>query len=243
DPKTRTHVTVDMVIASYSITPARTAAGANFSEPYLRTEQSVVTRKGHGRVEALADLADERVCTVATSTSADALRRAGIKNPKLEKKISSCITGRVDGRYDAATTDAAILAGFVHEPQYRGLLQHYDIGLEAEEKWGVNVGPNDALRTLVNLSLYHSWHDPDDRRWEEAYDPTPHPGEPDRYPPGVAVDPPPEVAPPAVPHCAWQRRPPPPPPPNRPPPRVTPRPVPRRPVPRRASRCTTRPGC
>src|SRR5262249_30498353 len=60
DPKTKTHVTVDMVIASYSITPARIAAGANFSAPYLLTEQSVVTRKDHRQVEALGDLAAER---------------------------------------------------------------------------------------------------------------------------------------------------------------------------------------
>jgi glutamate transport system substrate-binding protein len=205
DPKTNTHVTVDMVIASYSITPARTAAGANFSAPYLRTEQSVVTRKDHARVEALADLADERVCTIATSTSADALRQAGIKKPKLEKKISSCITGLVDHRYDAVTTDAAILAGFVHDPRYRGRLQHYDIGLEAEENWGVNVGPNEALRTLVDLSLYHSWHDPDDLRWEEAYDRNLRPEEPDSEPQDVAVDQQPPVDRPAVRQWPWQR--------------------------------------
>jgi ABC-type amino acid transport substrate-binding protein len=207
DPKTNTHVTVDMVIASYSITPARTAAGANFSAPYLLTEQSVVTRKDHRPVEALADLADERVCTIATSTSADALRNAGIKDPKLEIKISSCITGLVDHppRYDAVTTDAAILAGFVHDPRYRGGLKHYDIGLEADEKWGVNVGPNEALRTLVDLSLYQSWHDPDDRRWEAAYDRNLRPEEPDSEPQDVAVGQQPPVHRPEVRQWPWQR--------------------------------------
>ncbi len=205
DDRARTNVTVDLVIASYSITPARTASGARFSAPYLRTEQSVLTRKGHPRVEALADLAGKRVCTIATSTSADALKDAGIANVEREKKVSNCVKSLMDGNVDAVTTDAAILAGFVHEPAYQGKLELHDIGLEAEEKWGVNVGPNEALRTLVNLSLYRSWHDPGDRRWEDAYDRYLRPERAYSGPQDVAVDAQPEVERPAVRQWPWQR--------------------------------------
>jgi glutamate transport system substrate-binding protein len=154
-------------------------------------------------VEALTDLAGKRVCTIATSTSATALEAAGIKRPKLALKINDCITDLIRGEYDAVTTDAAILAGFVQ--QHPGVLQHHDIGLEAEENYGVNVGPNEALRALVNLSLYHSWHDPDDRRWEDAFDRNLRSEQPDSKPQDVAEDQQPGLDPPAVREWPWQR--------------------------------------
>jgi glutamate transport system substrate-binding protein len=163
----------------------------------------VVTRPDHGPVRALSDLAKEQVCTLATSTSAAALRRAGIANPKQENQDSDCVAGLLAKKYDAVTTDAAILAGFVH--QHPGQLVHHDIGLDSEENWGVNVGPNDALRTLVNLSLYRSWHDPNDRRWEDAFDRNLRPEQPDSPDQDVAIDQQPQVDKPAVRQWPWQR--------------------------------------
>ena len=203
DPGSSAFVTVDLVLASYSITPAREAQGARFSAPYLRTEQSVVTRSGPEEVHALADLKATRVCTLGTSTSADALAQAGITNVTQQNESRACITGLLADDYDAVTTDAAILAGFVH--QYPTRLKHHDIGLDTEEAWGVNVGPNEALRTLVNLSLYRSWNDPDDRRWEDAFDRNLRPAQPDSPGQDVAVDEQPAVAEPAVRHWPWQR--------------------------------------
>jgi glutamate transport system substrate-binding protein len=198
-------VDVDMVVASYSITPARIAAGARFSAPYLRTEQSVVTRADHARVESLSDLARESVCAISTSTTEASLARAGITDRHLEKKISGCIGGLLAKRYDAVTTDAALLAGFVHDPANRGRLTHYDIGDESQENWGINVGSNTALQTLVNLSLYHSWHDPDDQRWERAYDDNLRVEQPDSRNQIVASDRQPPVERPAVRQWPWQR--------------------------------------
>jgi glutamate transport system substrate-binding protein len=203
DPRSHLFTTVDLVVASYSITPAREAAGAHFSAAYLHTEQSVVTRPDHAPVRALSDLAREQVCTLATSTSAAALRQAGVANPRQENQDSVCIAGLLSRKYDAVTTDAAILAGFVH--QHRGQLVHHDIGLEAAEDWGVNVGPNEALRTLVNLSIYRSWHDPDDRRWEDAFDRNLRPEQVDSPQQDVAEDRQPEVGKPAVRQWPWQR--------------------------------------
>jgi glutamate transport system substrate-binding protein len=203
DPRSNGFTTVDLVIASYSITTAREAAGAHFSTAYLHTEQSVLTRPGHVPVRALSDLRTEHVCTLATSTSAATLRQAGILNPRQENQDSMCIAGLLNKKYDAVTTDAAILAGFVH--RYPGRLVHHDIGLEAEENWGINVGPNEALRTLVNLSLYRSWHNPDDRRWEDAYDRNLRPEQADSPQQDVAEDRQPEVARPDIRQWPWQR--------------------------------------
>lgn len=203
DPRSGTFVSADLVLAAYSITPAREAAGAHFSAPYLRTEQSVVTRTTHRPVRSLSDLADERVCTLGTSTSADEVTKAGIRNPAREIQDSACVDGVLSGRYDAVTTDAAILAGFVHLHPHQ--LVHQDIGLDTEEDWGVNVGPNEALRTLVNLSLYRSWHNPDDRRWEDAYDRNLRVEQPDSPQQDVAIDEQPAPPKPAVRQWPWQR--------------------------------------
>jgi glutamate transport system substrate-binding protein len=206
DPVTKEPVQVDMVVASFSITKDRMDKGVLFSAPYLRTEQSVVTRKDHRPVEALNALARDRVCTIGTSTSAQALEAKGITNVSLEKQISTCIAGLVapTPSYDAVSTDAAILAGFVHDPQYRGLLEHHDIALDTEEKWGV-AASSKALQTLVNLSLYRSLNDPDDRRWEDAYDRNLRPEQEDSKPQAVAIGQQPPVDRPAVREWPWHR--------------------------------------
>jgi glutamate transport system substrate-binding protein len=202
DPNTKTFVSVDMVLAAFSITAQRTAEGARFSAPYLRTEQSVVTLTGHAAVRSLSDL-KKPVCTLATSTSLDALRAAGVDRPVQQQQDSVCIQGVLDGKYDAATTDAAILAGFVALHPHR--LQNWDIGLDTDEAWGVNVGDNEPLRTLVDLALYKSYHDPDDRRWEQAYDTNLRPEQRANRDQDVAVDQQPPVRRPAVRQWPWQR--------------------------------------
>jgi glutamate transport system substrate-binding protein len=204
DPRSGENVTVDIVVASFSITRKRIDEGVNFSAPYLVTEQSVVTRKDHRDVEALSDLAGEKVCTIGTSTSAIKLEQAGIKDVQGPKKISTCMERLTRHECDAVTTDAAILAGFTHARQFRGLLKHHDIALEAQESWGVNVGSNKALQTLVNLSLYRSWHDPGDRRWEDAYDRNLRVEQPDSPHQQVAVETQPEPDRPAVRRWPWQ---------------------------------------
>ncbi|MEV0155529.1 transporter substrate-binding domain-containing protein [Micromonospora sp. NPDC050686] len=176
-------VTVDLVIASYSVTRKREEEeGAVFSAPYLQTEQSVVTlRSDAGPVSSLEDLADRTVCTLTTSTAIPRLRQAGAR-PIGRNKISECVQEMYDGKVNAVTSDAAILAGFVTGDQpgddgqrfpvtLRNVkpLRHWDIGESAAEMWGVNTGPNEALRDLVDLALHASATDPRNSAWEEAY--------------------------------------------------------------------------
>ncbi len=172
-------VQLDMVIAAYSITDERQRTPyVNFSSPYLRTEQSVVTLADHPDVHALPDLTGKRVCTLGTSTSASPASKAGIV-VVLEDKISTCMKRLTETHdVDAVTTDAVILAGFLYQdtlanPGHPALKGH-NISLEGEELWGISTGgkteDKEALRKLVNLSLYKSQHDPNDTRWEEAFD-------------------------------------------------------------------------
>jgi glutamate transport system substrate-binding protein len=196
-------VQVDLVVASFSITAARAKdPDVRFSAPYLRTEQSVLTRRPHTSIEALSDLAGTAVCTLNTTTSKDALEKAGVR-PVGKNKISECVTGLMNGEYEAVSTDAAILAGF--EAQDPRRYQMHDIGLETSEDWGVNVGANPALRTLVDLALYRSLNDASDRRREQAYDEYFLPEQRAAMPQQVAVREQPYVSKPDVREWPWQR--------------------------------------
>lgn len=200
----RNRVGVDLVIASYSITQEREdEAGVTFSAPYLFTEQSVVTLTGHDEVSTLEDLRGRKVCSLATATSETAAKRAGAVLVN-RKKISQCFTDLDAHRVEAVTTDAAILAGYKY--RYPTKYSHYDIGLEATEAWGVNVGENDALHDLVNLILYRSRQDPHDARWEEAFDRNLRVEVPGNLPAPIAVDQQPEVKhKPKVRQWPWER--------------------------------------
>ncbi|WP_285776397.1 transporter substrate-binding domain-containing protein [Microtetraspora sp. NBRC 13810] len=162
-----TFVHVDLVIATFSITPRRLDDPAvGFSRPYLNTEQSVVTLADHRTVSSLSQLRGERVCTLGTSTSESEAAKAGAVVTGVNR-ISECFTGLDEDDYDAVSTDSAIMAGFVAASG--GRFRHHDIGLETTEMWAVNAGTNKALQTLVDLALYRSYADPEDRRWEDAY--------------------------------------------------------------------------
>ena len=162
-------VPVNMVIASYSVTADREAKpGVLFSVPYLYTEQSVLTlhKAHHAPVSRLQDLKGENVCTLSASTSVTAPEAAGAKI-KARNRISECVADLRNGTVSAISTDAAILAGY--KAKYRNDFDHWDVGLDDTEAWGVNVGDNPALATLVNITLYRSYADPEDSRWEQAY--------------------------------------------------------------------------
>ncbi|SEG74240.1 amino acid ABC transporter substrate-binding protein, PAAT family [Thermomonospora echinospora] len=161
-------VTVDMVVATFSITEERERLPTvSFSAPYLRTEQTVMTRQDVEPAESMSDFSGMRMCTTATSTSTGPAAEAKVRLVS-RNSMKKCADGLLSGEFDAVTSDAAILAGFVK--QYPGRLRLHDVGLDTLESYGVNTGGNDALTKLVNLSLYQSRNDPRDRRWEDAFD-------------------------------------------------------------------------
>ncbi|WP_184984885.1 transporter substrate-binding domain-containing protein [Sphaerisporangium rubeum] len=163
-----TFVTVDLVIATYSITPEREKQpGVSFSAPYLATEQTIMTREGqYADAESVADFKGQVVCTTATSTNESVAAKAGVLLTS-RNSAKKCVDGLRDGAFEAVASDAAILAGFVR--QEPDLFDLHDIGLSDDELYGVNTGDNPALTALVNLSLYESLHDPNDQTWEKAF--------------------------------------------------------------------------
>ena len=196
-------VGVDLVIASYSRTPEREkTAGVLFSAPYLYTEQSVITRPDHAQVSDLNDLRGQKVCTLAASTSESPASDAQVRL-FTRKTIQECFDGLDAKQYDAVTTDAAILAGF--KARFPDKYHHWDIGLDKIEAWAVNVGENEALQKLVDLTLYRSREDPEDNRWEEAFDRDLRTEEAVNVPAPIAVDQQPAVTEPDVRQWPWER--------------------------------------
>jgi glutamate transport system substrate-binding protein len=160
-------VPVKMVIASYSITAEREREpNVMFTQSYLHTEQSVITLKGHAKVASLEEFKGKDVCSLSSSTSAQA---AGLSGAILTRRnrVSECFDLLDRDKVDAITTDAAILGGF--KARNPAKYDHWDLGLDRTEAWGVSVGANAALRDLVNITLYRSFKDPKDARWEQAY--------------------------------------------------------------------------
>jgi glutamate transport system substrate-binding protein len=166
-------VPVKMVIASYSITEVREREpNVMFSQSYLHTEQSVITLKGHAKVASLEEFKGKNVCSLSSSTSAQAADDSKA-NLTRRNRVSECFDlldedRGGDGGVDAITTDAVILGGFKNRDPAK--YDHWDLGLDRTEAWGISVGANEALRDLVNITLYRSFKDPKDARWEQAYE-------------------------------------------------------------------------
>ncbi|MEV4638858.1 transporter substrate-binding domain-containing protein [Actinoplanes sp. NPDC049548] len=160
-------VPVKMVIASYSITKEREdMPNVMFSSSYLHTEQSVITLHGHKKVASLEEFKGKKVCSLSASTSAATASSLGARLVR-RNRVSECFQALDKGDVDAVSTDAAILGGF--KSKFRDRYDHWDLGDDKTEAWGVSVGDNEALRDLVNLTLYRSYADPKDARWETAY--------------------------------------------------------------------------
>jgi len=105
--------TVDMVIATYSITPKRETK-VTFGGPYYVAHQDTMVRVGDTALRSVRDLKGKRLCQVTGSNSwkrvTQELNIAATLVPAAS--YSACVTMLQDGRVDAVSTDDLILAGF-----------------------------------------------------------------------------------------------------------------------------------
>lgn len=170
---------LDLVIAAYSITTAREKAGVKFSMPYFRTKQAAITRADQqGVVQSLGDLKGEGegkgVCTIASSTAVDSLKKAGIDSMGRDS-IGQCVEAVKDKKFFAVQSDAAILAGFAVKDIKH--LKMHNIGVDFSEKWGVSIRPDREetpyVLQLVNAALYEisrkgEWKDMFDKHFGQT---------------------------------------------------------------------------
>ena len=101
--------TVDLVLASYSITDERRQVVGQ-AGPYLVTGQQLLV-KSDSDIEDVADVKGEEVCSVTGSTSLDNIEAEGAK-PVGFDTYSECVEKVLDGTVQAMSTDGTILAGY-----------------------------------------------------------------------------------------------------------------------------------
>jgi glutamate transport system substrate-binding protein len=103
---------VDLVIASYSITPERRKVVGQ-AGPYYVTGQQLLVKKGSD-IKSVDDIKGKEVCSVTGSTSLDNVEAKGAK-PRGFDTYSECRDQVADGSVDSMTTDGAILLGYAAE--------------------------------------------------------------------------------------------------------------------------------
>ncbi len=141
---------VDMVVATYSITPARRTQ-VTFGGPYYVAKQDVLVRADATGIRGVRDLEGLSVCQGAGSNSAARITEGlGIPVEEVEgETYSDCIERLSSGRVDAVSTDNLILAGFL--AQSPGAFRFVNNPF-TDEKYGVGLpyGDIEACEAVNN---------------------------------------------------------------------------------------------
>ncbi|WP_059011528.1 glutamate ABC transporter substrate-binding protein [Streptomyces specialis] len=169
---------VDMIVASYSITPER-AEQVAFAGPYFLAHQDLLI-SSDAETPTEESIGDLTLCSVGGSTSAQRMEDEYGANLQNFQTYSECLDGIVGGSLDALTTDDAILAGYAAQDEYAGELTLAGLNL-SDEYYGVGLpldsdrvdAVNEAITRMVDDG---SW----DRFVEEnfgssGYEPEPAP--------------------------------------------------------------------
>ncbi len=155
---------VDLVAASYSITPERRAIVGQ-TGPYFLTGQQVLV-KADSDIESIEELKGEEVCSASGSTSLENVNAAGAVGVPADT-YSICAEQVADGSVPAMSTDGSILLGLA--AQYDGELKV--VGPEfSEERIGIGY-PKDypEMCEWINGVIQESY---DDGTWAEAFEAT-----------------------------------------------------------------------
>jgi glutamate transport system substrate-binding protein len=159
--------TVDMVIASYSITDARKQV-VGFAGPYYVTGQQLMVRKDDSSINGPDDLAGKKVCSVTGSTPLATIQtkyKSAVAVPFAT--YTECVQQLINKSVDAVTTDGVILLGYAAKQpsQLKVVGQPF-----STEKYGIGLKKDDAaFRAFVDDTLQKAMDSGD---WKKAYDAT-----------------------------------------------------------------------
>ncbi|MGW0227727.1 transporter substrate-binding domain-containing protein [Actinopolymorpha singaporensis] len=157
--------TVDLVLASYSITPERRQVVGQ-AGPYFVTGQGLLVRKDDKSIKSGTDLKGKKVCSVTGSTSLKQVEEKYGANPAPFGSYSECVTQLKNKSVDAVTTDEAILLGYAAEDSDLAV-----VGKPfTEERYGIGFKKGDTgmckyLTDAINKSVK-------DGDWKKAFDAT-----------------------------------------------------------------------
>lgn len=155
---------VDLVIASYSITPDRRKVVGQ-AGPYYTTGQQLLVKKGSA-IKSVADIKGKEVCSVTGSTSLDNVEAKGAK-PRGFDTYSECRDQVLNGTVDSMTTDGAILLGYAAEQPD----QLQVVGAPfSEERYGVGYSKDHPeMCQWITDTLKKA---EDDGTWDKAFEAT-----------------------------------------------------------------------
>jgi glutamate transport system substrate-binding protein len=132
---------VDMVVATYSITPER-GTHVTFAGPYYVAHQDTMVRAGETAIHTVHDLKGKRLCQASGSNSWKRVtQELGIAAKLvLAPSYSACVAMLLAGTIDAVSTDDLILAGFAARagPAVRILNAPF-----SDERYGIGLRKGD----------------------------------------------------------------------------------------------------
>jgi glutamate transport system substrate-binding protein len=156
--------TVDMILATYSITDERKQK-VDFAGPYYVAGQDLLVRADDDSITGPETLDGKKLCSVTGSTSAQRVKDEYSDKVQLQEfdAYSKCIDALLGGQIDALTTDDIILAGFAQ--QHPGKLKVVGKPF-SKERYGVGLPKGSEDRDKINDLIEQSF---EDGSWEEAF--------------------------------------------------------------------------
>jgi ABC-type amino acid transport substrate-binding protein len=110
---------------------------------------NITVKKFDAQIKSPSDLVGKKVCTVAETTSATALKRYNVEFNGV-KTIDECYAGLDDERYEAVVYDAPVLSYYVNESG--GSVELVGPILRPEE-YGIAFRNGSDLRKVVDADL------------------------------------------------------------------------------------------
>ncbi|MBE1534803.1 transporter substrate-binding domain-containing protein [Actinomadura algeriensis] len=138
---------VDLVVASYSITPERKLKNVAFGGPYYVAHQDVMVRQSDAAaIKSIHDLAGKRVCRVEGSLSFERIHdEQGVAAvPVNADGYGACLDMLIAGRLDAVSTDDLILAGLARRAAEEGRFVKVVGAPVSDERYGVGLRAGDV---------------------------------------------------------------------------------------------------
>jgi glutamate transport system substrate-binding protein len=159
--------TVDIVLASYSITDERRAEVGQAGPYYTTGQQLLVREEDKEKITGPDKLKGVKVCSVTGSTSIERVADEYGAKPVPFDTYSDCVTQLKNGSVDAVTTDGAILLGYAAQAP-----DDLEVVGEAfsEERYGIGYKHGDAaMCNFLNDTVQSAI---DDGTWAEAFEAT-----------------------------------------------------------------------
>jgi glutamate transport system substrate-binding protein len=176
--------TVDMILATYSITDERKEK-VDFAGPYYVAGQDLLVASDNTDITGPDALSGKALCSVTGSTSAQKVKDEYADTVQLQEQpsYSRCVEAVLGGQLDAVTTDDIILAGLANANP--GELKVVGAPF-SEENYGVGLPKDSDDRDKVNDLIEEAF---EDGAWEKAFNdnlgesgyPLPAPPTVDRY--------------------------------------------------------------